>query len=99
MESALFMSVSSSKPQKPTVVSVMGVNATYIGGMQLWSRELSTVLNDLGWNSVLCFASPPSDDVKAFLDLPNVSFEVLNNSWELAVEPVKGLHRILKRHR
>jgi glycosyltransferase involved in cell wall biosynthesis len=77
----------------------MGVNATYIGGMQLWARELSTVLNDLGWNSILCFASAPSDDVRAFLDVPNVSFEVLNNSWELAVEPSRGLRRILKRHK
>jgi glycosyltransferase involved in cell wall biosynthesis len=93
------MSAGSSKQKKPTVVSVMGVNATYIGGMQLWSRELSLVLDKLGWNSVLCFATAPSEDVKAFLNLPNVSFEVLDKSWELAVAPVKGLRQILKRHR
>src|SRR4051794_11724380 len=99
MENALYMSASSPKHQKPTVVSVMGVNATYIGGMQLWARELSSVLDELGWNSVLCFASAPSDDVKAFLDLPNVSFEVLPNSWEFAMEPTKGLRRLLQRHK
>jgi glycosyltransferase involved in cell wall biosynthesis len=93
------MIASSSKTRKPTVVSVIGVNASFIGGMQYWSRELSTVLQNLGWNSVLCFATPPSDDVKEFLNLPNVSFEVLDKSWELAATPAKGLHQILKRHR
>ena len=87
-DAILFMSVISSNPKKPTVVSVMGVNASYIGGMQIWSRELSRVLEGLGWNSVLCFATPPSEDVKAFFNLPNISFEVLDNSWELAAKPV-----------
>src|SRR4051794_30591444 len=96
---ALFMPASPPKNTKPTVVSVMGVNATYIGGMQLWARGLSLVLDRLGWNSVLCFATAPSDDVKQFLNLANVSYEVLDNSWELALEPVKGLRQILKRHR
>jgi glycosyltransferase involved in cell wall biosynthesis len=92
------MTASTSKNSKPTVVSIIGVNASFIGGMQYWSRELSTALLNLGWNSVLCFATPPSDDVRKFLDLPNVSFEVLDNSWELAKKPAVGLHEILKRH-
>jgi glycosyltransferase involved in cell wall biosynthesis len=93
------MTASTSKNSKPTVVSIIGVNASFIGGMQYWSRELSTALLKLGWNSVLCFATPPSDEVRNFLDLPNVSFEVLDNSWELARKPAIGLHEILNRHR
>jgi len=63
-----------------TVFSVFGVEPRRIGGTEMFARELSKQLADRGWQSVLCFLSEPKDEVRAFLDLPNVSFAALPNS-------------------
>jgi hypothetical protein len=64
----------------PTLVSVFGVAPRRIGGTEMFARELSAQLNASGWRSVLCFLSEPTEEVRRFLELPNVSFEVLENS-------------------
>ena len=82
-----------------TLVSVFGVEPRRIGGTEMFARELSAQLGEYGVQSVLCFLSEPTGDVRRFLDLPNVSFAALPNStgggWRACVD----LFRILKRHR
>ena len=63
-----------------TVVSVFGVQPLRIGGTETFARELSLQLGQRGWKSVLCFDSKPGEEVARFLDLPNVSLEVLEDS-------------------
>jgi len=63
-----------------TLMSVFGVEPRRIGGTEMFARELSKQLAEHGWRSVLCFLSEPADEVRAFLSLPNVSFEALPNS-------------------
>ena len=66
------------RPEAPAVASVFDVEPRFIGGTETYARELSVQLGRHGWRSVLCFANPPPEDVRRFLDLPNVSFEVVD---------------------
>jgi glycosyltransferase involved in cell wall biosynthesis len=87
-------------PRKPAVVTVFGLVPRYIGGSENYTRELSIQLDKLGWNSVVCFLKAPPDDVRAYLDLPNLSIEVLEGS-ELTrptFATLKKLAQILRKH-
>lgn len=82
----------------PTLVSVFGVAPRRIGGTEMFARELSAQLGASGWNSVLCFLSEPTGEVRRFLDLPNVTFEVLTNSTDGDRQARRNLAQILKKH-
>jgi glycosyltransferase involved in cell wall biosynthesis len=82
-----------------SVVSVFGVTPHRIGGIETFARELSLQLGRHGRQSVLCFAAEPSETVRRFLALPNVRWEVLEDSWRLGWQPARDLLRILRRHR
>ena len=82
------------------VVSVFGLAPRYIGGGETYARELSLQLAEKGWHSVLCFLSAPSDEVREYLALPNVSIEVLEdiNLPQPRLATIKKLRAILKKH-
>ena len=82
-----------------TVVSVFGVQPLRIGGTETFARELSLQLGQRGWKSVLCFQSPPAEEVARFLDLPNVSLELLENSTGFNLEGTRKLAALLRRHK
>ncbi len=82
-----------------TLVSVLGFEPFRVGGGEALAREVSVQLAARGWKNVLCFLSPPTDAVREYLSLPNVSIEVLPDSWKLAWKPTRGLARILARYR
>ncbi len=70
-----------------------------IGGTETFARELSVQLGRHGWKSVLCFESKPPKDVANFLNLPNVSLEVLKDSIDFNWTATKQLASILRRYR
>ncbi len=82
----------------PAVVSVFGVDPLRIGGTETFARELSLQLGNAGRQSVLCFLSNPTEQVEQFLQLPNVSLEVLADSAEFNFTATRNLDRILKRY-
>jgi len=82
-----------------TVLSVFDIEPFRIGGVEMFARELSCQLAERGWKSVLCFASPPTEPVRRYLELPNVAVEVLPNPSRLGWQPVRNLGRILSRYR
>lgn len=84
--------------QQRTVVSVFGVKPFRIGGTETFARELSQQLLERGWQSVLCFQDEPTDEVRRFLELPNVSFAALPNSTHLNWGAIKALARIIRAH-
>jgi glycosyltransferase involved in cell wall biosynthesis len=84
---------------RPTVVSVFGVEPIRIGGTETFARELSSQLHQHGWKSVLCFLSEPREEVESFLNLPNISLEVLKDSIDLSWKATRGLGGILRRYR
>ena len=80
------------------VVSVFGINPSRIGGAEVFARALSSRLEGQGWESVLCYESLPEGEVRRFLELPNVTFDVLKDASRFEVRPAVGLAAILKRH-
>ncbi len=83
----------------PSVVSVFGVEPFRIGGTETYARELSLQLERHGWHSVLCFLTSPPAEVRHFLDLPNVTIEVLDHDVGLNWRALKKMTRILRIHR
>ncbi len=81
------------------IVSVFGVEPFRIGGTEAFARELSLQLDRMGWQSVLCFLTPPSAEVLHFLDLPNVVIEVVPNIDKGNLKGLKELWRVLSKHR
>jgi len=84
---------------KPTLISVFGVKPLRIGGTETFARELSLQLGERGWHSVLCFLSEPTAEVRRFLDLPNISFEVLANSTDGNRDARRNLAGIMRKYR
>jgi glycosyltransferase involved in cell wall biosynthesis len=83
----------------PTVLSVIGLNPTRIGGTESYTHELSAQLGRHGWSSVLCFEEPPPEPVRQYLALPNVTIETAPKVWQLAWRPARDVARLLRRHR
>jgi glycosyltransferase involved in cell wall biosynthesis len=82
-----------------TVVSVFGFDPYRIGAGEIFARELSEQLAARGWHSVLCFLKPPPEPVRRFLELPNVSIEVVEDSWRLSARATRRLFEVLKQYR
>src|SRR6266436_1126563 len=83
----------------PTLISVFGVKPVRIGGTETFARELSLQLGERGWKNVLCFLSEPTAEVRRFLDLPNISFEVLANSTDGSRTARRDLAGIMREYR
>jgi glycosyltransferase involved in cell wall biosynthesis len=83
----------------PAVVTVYALAPRYIGGGENYVRELSLQLAERGWESVVCFLTQPSDEVRRYLDLPNVSFEELeSDAPRPKLSTIRKLSDILKKH-
>jgi glycosyltransferase involved in cell wall biosynthesis len=85
--------------QNKTVVSVFGHAARRFGASEIFARELSVQLAERGWHSVLCFLEPPSETMRKFFDLPNVSLEVIEDCWQLSGKATVRLYEVLRRYR
>ncbi|HEY0723529.1 MAG TPA: glycosyltransferase family 4 protein, partial [Pyrinomonadaceae bacterium] len=83
----------------PTLLSVFGVEPNRIGGTETFARELSLQLADRGWKSVLCFEKAPPPAVAKFLELPNVTVEVLANPTEPNWNATKRLAALLRQYK
>ena len=83
----------------PTLLSAFGVEPRRIGGTETFARELSTQLGQRGWDSVLCFLSDPTPEVRRFLTLPNTSLDVFGNASDSGLKIGQNLARILRRNR
>jgi len=85
-------------PPAGRLVSVIGANPSRIGGGEVFARALSARLAAHGWESVLCYLSLPEGEVRRYLELPNVTFDILKDAREFAARPALDLAAILKRH-
>ena len=82
-----------------TILSMYHLRPRRIGGIEVMIRELSLQLAQHQWRSVVCFAGPPSDQVRQFLELSNVAIEVISDwrTWSFRFN-WKVVH-LLRRHR
>jgi glycosyltransferase involved in cell wall biosynthesis len=83
----------------PTVMSVFGVEPFRIGGTETFAREISSQLDQAGWQSVLCFQSEPPAEVRSFLAANNVKLEILPDSPSLSWKAARDFARVLRRYR
>lgn len=83
----------------PTLVSIFGIEPCRIGGTETFARELSCQLAERGWKSVLCFLAEPTEEVRRFLDLPNVSINVYAGPSDSTFKAGKGIARITHDYR
>jgi len=81
------------------LLSVFGIEPRRIGGTEAFARELSLQLGERGWTSTLCFLSEPAEEVRKFLDLPNIRYEVYANASDGGFKTGMNLARIIRRHR
>ncbi len=87
------------RPASPAVLSVFDVEPRFIGGTETYARELSAQLADHEWRSILCFATPPSEDVRRFLELPNTSVELVGYLHGLKPRVILRLAQVLRGYR
>ncbi len=85
--------------RQPRVLSIFGLNPFRVGGNEAFGRELSRQLGRLGWDSILCFTADPPPNVREFLQLPNVSFDVLKHPCRAGAGPLRDLAGVLGRWR
>jgi glycosyltransferase involved in cell wall biosynthesis len=83
---------------RQSVVSVFGFDPNRIGAGEIFARELSLQLGGLGWESVLCFLTPPTPPVREFLTLPNTCIEVIEDSWKLSWRATRRLGAVLRQY-
>jgi glycosyltransferase involved in cell wall biosynthesis len=84
----------------PALVSVFDVQPRFLGGTETYARELSLQLGRQGWRSVLCFVTPPTEEIARFLDLPNVSIELLHQDvTRFNVSAMSRVAHLLRRHK
>lgn len=84
----------------PAVMSVFDIRPRFIGGTETYARELSLQLGRHGWRSVLCFVTPPPEEIARFLDLPNVSIELLHeDATRFNVSVMTRLRYLFRRHK
>jgi glycosyltransferase involved in cell wall biosynthesis len=83
----------------PTLVSVFGVEPRRIGGTETFARELSLQLGERGWQSVLCFLSEPTEEVRRFLALPNTSVGIYASARDSSLKTSRNLAGITRSHR
>src|SRR6266478_4526180 len=87
-------------PVAPSIVSVFDVEPRSRGGTETYARELSRQLDRHGWRSVLCFVTAPTEEVRRFLDLPNVSIELLHQDvTRFNFRVMARVARILRRYK
>ncbi len=81
------------------VLSILGLDPRRIGGLESFARELSRQLGGLGWTSALAFLAPPPEAVRRFLDLPNVTVEVLEDNVSPSLRVLGNASALLRKHR
>jgi glycosyltransferase involved in cell wall biosynthesis len=82
-----------------TLVYVLANTPCRIGVAEIFMRELAGQMGQRGWRCVFCYLAPPDSTVREFLALPNVSFEVVEDSWLNSAKAVRQLSGIFRRYR
>ncbi len=86
------------RSSRNAVVSLLGLSPRYVGGSESYLRELSRQLGEIGWQSIICFLDEPPEVVRRYLELPNVSIEVIQNAVEPNPQALRDLARVLRRY-
>ena len=82
-----------------SVLSVFGLRPRRIGSSEIFIREFSEQLGGRGWKSALCFIEEPLPEVREFLTLPNVTFDVVRDNWTGRPTATLQLAQLVRKYR
>jgi glycosyltransferase involved in cell wall biosynthesis len=78
---------------------VLALSTQKIGGAEKFLKFLAAALDSAGWDTVLCFDGPISDQFRAYIDAPNVFIERLDNQAPPGFACAGELWRLLRKHK
>lgn len=87
------------KSKAPVALLIFGINARRVGGIEVHTREVVKRLGERGWQVVLCFHQEPSPEVREYLSLPNVTWDVLPDAAKICWQTSWVLIRLLRQYR
>lgn len=82
-----------------TVLSILGLWPRYIGGSEIYLRELARQLEDESWQSVACFVQEPTIEAREFLEAANIRIEVLENAQTPNFATLRKFVHLLRKYR
>lgn len=82
-------------PKINTVMSMFVIHPVRLGGIEAFASELSKQLASIGWNSVLVFAGPPSNEAMRFFSLSNARVEVMERCGSLSWRSFRDTSRLI----
>lgn len=80
------------------VLTLLGLSSRFVGGSETYARELSEQLAEHGWQSIICFLDEPPEHVRQYLNMPNVSIEVLPNAVTPNRQSFRDFAALLRRY-
>ena len=83
----------------PSVLSAFALDASKIGGSEIYCRELSAQLGNLECGSILCFEREPPAFVREYLELPNVILEQIPDLNTNRLGPMRRLAQVIRKHK
>lgn len=82
-----------------TVLSILGLWPRYIGGSEIYLRELAQQLDDQSWQSVACFTQEPTAEAREFLEAANIKIEILENAQTPNFATFKKFVSLMRKYR
>jgi len=85
--------------KRQKLMFVLGLQPTKIGGIEKYLRYFVTTLNAAGWDTVLCFDGPITQEYRDYFCGPFVTIERLDNQYGLGFACAGELWRLLRKHK
>jgi glycosyltransferase involved in cell wall biosynthesis len=88
-----------SPKNRDRLMFVLALAPQKIGGVEKFLKFLAAALDSAGWDTVLCFDGPISDQFQGYVDAPNVFIERLDNQAPPGLACGGELWRLLRKHK
>ena len=82
-----------------SVLTLLGLSSRFVGGSETYARELSQQLGEHGWQSIICFLDEPPEQIRRYLDLPNLTVEVLPNAVTPNQQALRTFAGLMRRYK
>jgi glycosyltransferase involved in cell wall biosynthesis len=97
--STLHLCANAAPRNRLRLMFVLALAPTKIGGVEKFLKFFATALDTAGWDTVLCFDGPISDQFREYIAGPNVLIERLDNQGPPGLACAGALWRLLRKHK
>jgi glycosyltransferase involved in cell wall biosynthesis len=88
-----------SPKNRDRLMFVLALAPQKIGGVEKFLKFLAVALDSAGWDTVLCFDGPISEQFQGYVDAPNVFIERLDNQAPPGLACGGELWKLLRKHK